>query len=463
MSPTTVFSPASSPARMTFDLSLLVRAVCAVIFVVVCALLIYALVPPNHGGGWNQAYHQTAWFHALCAAVFLAVLWGLYRFRVRQLRSQEARLREVIETIPAIAWIARPDGATDFVNGRWRQYTGLSPAATADRAWQAAGHPDDMKRHGSGWQTSLATGEPFEGEARFRRADGEYRWFLVRAVPFRDTRGRILKWYGVATDVEDRRRAQQLESDLAHVNRVSTLGELSAALAHELKQPITAAMANAEACLRWIRRDQPDLEEAAQAVARIVSDGTRASEIIDRLRSLYKKSPPRREPVDVNAVALEILELLPAHRSSIYIRTELGEGLPRIEADRVQLQQVLMNLTLNAIDAMTETGGDLTIRSQLGEDGRLLVSVSDSGVGLPTEQVGDPFKAFFTTKPDGSGMGLTISRSIVESHGGHLWATGNDGPGATFHFTLPIPNRAVEKPAAQRGVRGINAAFSTWT
>ena len=459
MSPTTAFSPASSPARMAFDL--LVRAVGPVIFVVVCALLLYALVPTNHSG--VRAYHQMAWFRALCAAVFLAVLWGLYRFRVRQLRAQEARLREVIETIPAIAWIARSDGKTDFVNARWHQYTGLSTAATAHRVWQAAGHPDDMKRHRFGWQTSLATGAPFEGEARFRRADGEYRWFLIRAVPFRDTRGRVLKWYGVATDVEDRRRAQQLESDLAHVNRVSTLGELSAALAHELKQPITAAMANAEACLRWIRRDQPDLEEAAQAVARIVSDGTRASEIIDRLRSLYKKSPPRREPLDVNAVALEILELLPLHRSSIEIRTELAEGLPRIEADRVQLQQVLMNLTLNAIDAMTETGGELTIRSQLGEDGRLLVSVSDSGVGLPTEQVGDPFKAFFTTKPDGSGMGLTISRSIVESHGGHLWATGNDGPGATFHFTLPIPIRTVEKPTAQRGVRGIDAAFSTWT
>jgi signal transduction histidine kinase len=210
-------------------------------------------------------------------------------------------------------------------------------------------------------------------------------------------------------------------------------------VSHELKQPIAAAITNAKTCMRWLKRDQPDVDEALEATSRIVKDGTHATEIIDRLRSLYKKSPPQRELVDVNEIVREMLVLLrgEASRYSISTRTELAPDLPKITADRVQLQQVFMNLILNAIEAMKDTAGELTIKTELGQDGQLLISVSDMGVGLPAEKTDQIFNAFFTTKPQGSGMGLAISRSIIESHGGRLWASANNGRGATFQLTLP--------------------------
>ena len=212
-----------------------------------------------------------------------------------------------------------------------------------------------------------------EYEARGRRADGEYRWFLIRAVPMRDKRGSILQWYGVMIDIEDRKRAEQeretLRADLAHVNRVTTMGELTASFAHEIKQPIAATVFNAQACLRWLMGDQPDLDEVREAADRIVRDGNRASDIIERLRSLYKKSPPKRELVEVNEIVQEMVGLLrgEANRYAVSIRTDLAVDLPKITADRVQLQQVLMNLMLNAIEAMKETGGVLTVKSQLDQ------------------------------------------------------------------------------------------------
>ena len=220
------------------------------------------------------------------------------------------------------------------------------------------------------------------------------------------------------------------------------LGELTASLAHEINQPIAATITNANACMRWLMRDQPDVEEAYQAVERIRQDGERTGEIVARLMSFYRKNTPGpRELVDVNEVVSEMLVLLrsEANRYSIVMRTELAAGVPKVRADRVQLQQVLMNLMLNGIEAMAETGsnGELTIRSRR-EDGQVLVSVSDTGVGLPADKLDHIFSSFFTTKASGTGMGLSISRSIVESHGGRLWAAINDGRGAIFHFTLPI-------------------------
>jgi PAS domain S-box-containing protein len=665
----------------------------------------------NNSGLWNEAgtsfnfsiapaYYQTYWFRFSCFAAFVALLWALHRWRIRQLKGQEKRLRDVVETIPAMTFTALSDGSSTFVNKRWTEYTGLSVERSSGAGWQRAIHPEDRVRHSEKWHISVATGQLFEDEARFRHAaDGGYRWFLVRGVPLRSPHGKIVKWYGTLTDIEDRKRAEealqrsqfyisegqrvahmgswafnaagfeywsselfrihglepsdkpptveeylalvhpedrafmkqgitnmlgdhrpfdftkrivrcdgeirhvrcvgvpvtqrgtfqgflgtgmdvtdqerlteelrrseshlaeaqklthtaswawrvsdqgavhlsgewyriygfdpgegaptwgevverihpedrlkwtgeveraivekadyehkfrillpngivkwihtvghpvlsnagdlegfvgsstditelkraeqereklrQLEADLAHIDRVSTLGEMAASLAHEIKQPIAAAITSANSCIEWLAHEPPNLDRARAAAARIDKYGNRAAEIIDRIRSLYKNSPPQRELVDVNGIVHEIFTLLQgeAIRYSIAMRPELAAELPKIRVDRVQLQQVFMNLMLNAIEAMKDSGGELTVKSEL-QDGQLLFSVSDTGLGLPMEK-DQIFSAFFTTKPQGSGMGLAISRSIVESHGGRLWATANDGRGATFHFTLP--------------------------
>src|SRR6266852_2328478 len=417
----------------------------------------FRLVASNSEGLWNgpetaialnvaPAYYQTYWFRLSCVAVFIALLWALYRWRIHQLRGQEKRLRDVVETIPAMTFTALSDGRKTFVNKRWTEYTGLSVEQSSGAGWQRAIHPDDLVCHSEMWRISVATGQLFEDEARFRRAaDGEYRWFLVRGVPLRDQHGKIDKWYGTLTDIEDRKcaeqereRLRQLEDDLAHINRVTMLGEMAASLAHEIKQPIAAAITSANSCIEWLAHEPPNLDRARAAATKIDKYGNRAAEIIDRIRSFYKKSSPQRELVDVNKIIQEMLTLLngEATRHSVAMGTELAAALPKITADRVQLQQVFMNLMLNAIEAMKESGGELTVKSQL-QDGHLQFSVSDTGPGLPVGSVDQIFSAFFTTKPQGSGMGLAISRSIVESHGGRLWATANSGGGATFHFTLP--------------------------
>jgi C4-dicarboxylate-specific signal transduction histidine kinase len=219
------------------------------------------------------------------------------------------------------------------------------------------------------------------------------------------------------------------------------MGEFAASVAHEVNQPIAAAVTNAKTCLRWLTRDEPDVEEARAAAMRIVNDGTRAAEIIKRIRLLFKKGTSEREFVDVAEVVQEMIVLLrgEAMRYFIVVRTELQADTPAVWADRVQLQQVLMNLMLNGIDAMRDTDGtrELAIRSQRAENDHVLVCVSDTGLGLPLQEVGQLFNAFFTTKPHGTGMGLSISRSIIESHGGRLWAANNSPRGASFRFTLP--------------------------
>jgi len=240
----------------------------------------------------------------------------------------------------------------------------------------------------------------------------------------------------------------QAQADLSRVSRVTTMGELTASLAHEVNQPIAAAVTNANTCLRWLTREQPDVEEARAAAMRIVKDGTRAAEIIKRTRLLFKKGTPQRESVDVNEVVREMIVLLrsEAARYNISVRTELAADLPRVMGDRVQLQQVLMNLIVNGIDAMKEIDGarELAVKSQRTEKEEVLVSVSDTGVGLPPQQADQIFNAFFTTKPHGTGMGLRISRSIVEAHGGRLWAADNPPRGASFHFALPTKIEAKE-------------------
>jgi C4-dicarboxylate-specific signal transduction histidine kinase len=307
-------------------------------------------------------------------------------------------------------------------------------------------HPEDRALVERVVDAAARQGKEFDIEHRLLLPDGSTRHVRVVGHPLENQ----LEFVGAVTDVTESRRAEAerkqaqdalraTQAELARVARVMTLGELAASLAHELKQPLAAAVMNAKTCVRWLQRDTPDVVEAGDAAARLVDEATRAADIIDRVRSLYQRGAPQRDRVQVNDLVREMIALLQheANRHRVPIRTELAERLPAVTADRVQLQQALLNLMLNGIEAMRDAPGALVITSKRAEEGQVEIAVSDSGTGLPADPPERIFEAFFSTKPEGTGMGLSISRTIVESHGGRLWATQNSGPGATFHFTLP--------------------------
>jgi PAS domain S-box-containing protein len=383
----------------------------------------------------------------------LAQLGGVFNDTARRLQdlyeslqSSEDRLRRVINTIPAHVWSSLPDGSVDFINQRLLESTGLSTEALLGSGWQSIVHPDDRVRYIAQWRSALAAGEPVEIEARVWTAQHDYRWLLVRNVPLRDGLGEIVKWYGTGIDIEDRKRAEEAlrkaQADLAHANRVTTMGELCASLAHEINQPISGAITNASTCLRRLDREPPDLEGARAGVSLIIRDANRAAEIINRVRLFFRKGVATKERVNLNEMIREMEILLhnEATQHSVFVQTKLAADQPLIVADRIQLQQVLMNLMINGIDAMKAVDGprQLTLGTQNDSNEQLLVSVDDTGIGLPPNQAGQIFNAFFTTKEHGTGMGLRISRTIIEAHGGRLWATDNHPRGASFHFTLAV-------------------------
>jgi signal transduction histidine kinase/CheY-like chemotaxis protein len=317
-------------------------------------------------------------------------------------------------------------------------------------------HPDDRMCLRQIIDCAAIERSEFTAEHRLLMADGSVKY--VRAVAHPSTGGdpESLVFVGAVMDITERKRAEeererlrQLEADLAYINRVSMMGELAASLAHEIKQPIAAAALGAEACTNWLHRNAPDVTEASKAASAVVAAVTRAGGIIDRVSSLYRRGRPERELVNLNEIVREMSVLLgdKANRNAVSIRTDLDPELPTTTADRVQLQQVLMNLMLNGIEAMQDTGGELTVASKRTEDGQLLISVSDTGIGLSIDTAERIFAAFFTTKPRGTGMGLSISRRIIASHGGRLWANPNAGRGATFQFTLPV-EAAASSPVA---------------
>ena len=396
-------------------------------------------------------------------AVAIAVLAGRAR-RSGETRALKDRLQLIIDTIPAMVWSISPNGLSDFLNKRFRDYTGLSlddirDWARADalhRPWMNALHPDD--RSMDDWSAALAPGEPFEKEARLRQFDGEYRRFLLRFVPLRDEWGRIVEWYAKSTDIEDLRRAEEelrrrdarlrdAQMALAHANRVTTTGQLAASIAHEVSQPIAAALTNANAARRWLGAAPPDLEEVGQALDRIIRDGIRASDVIGRIRALVRKVPPRHDQLDINEVTREVIALTRGElrSSGASLQTKLADGLPLIPGDRIQLQQVMLNLILNALEAMngsSQTARELLIRTEQDGSGSVLVAVKDSGPGLKPESRDRLFEAFYTTKPNGMGMEPSICRSIIEAHGGRVWVTADQPHGATFRFTLPQQQEA---------------------
>ncbi len=371
------------------------------------------------------------------------------RQRVEEsLRRSETYLAEAQRLTHTGSWVwqvARRDAV--YLSDEWYRICGFDPEdgiPTFEQRLQRI-HPEDRAK----WQDAIdrAVGEKSDYDLEFRIAlpGAAVKYIHTVGHPVLDASGELMQFVGSSTDVTERKRAEeslrQAQADLARVNRVTTMGELTASLAHEVNQPIAAAVTNANTCLRWLTRDQPDVEEARAAAMRIVKDGTRAAEIVKRIRLLFKKGTSERELVDINEVIREMIVLLrgEAMRYSILVRTELETHTPRVMADRVQLQQVLMNLMINGIDAMKDVPGtrELAIKSRRAETDQVLVSVSDTGVGLPPQQSDQVFEAFFTTKPHGTGMGLSISRTIVESHGGRLWAASNSPRGASFCFALP--------------------------
>src|SRR5580700_4732644 len=368
------------------------------------------------------------------------------------LRRSESYLAQAQKLAHIGSWVWEVAGRSAlYLSDEWYRIYGFDPKdgmpTWKERLQQI--HPEDRARWQSAIDQAIADKSDYDVEFRILPPRSTVRYIHSVGHPILSPSGELLQFLGVAMDVterkcaeEERERLRQALAELAHINRVSMMGELTASLAHEIKQPIFAASADAETCVRWLARDRPNLAEAQEAALRLMKDVSRASDIINRIVSLFKKDVPQREMVVVNGVIQEMITLLrsEASRYSISIQAELTEGLPKFMADRVALQQVLMNLMLNAIEAMKEmsTPRKLTIATRQDENRQIIVSVTDTGVGLPPGHEEQIFTTFFTSKPQGIGMGLPISRSIIESHGGRLWASSNSGPGATFQFALPL-------------------------
>jgi PAS domain S-box-containing protein len=492
------------------------------------------------------------------------------------IRASEGSLTAIINTIPALAWSASTDGRAEFFNRHYLSYVGLSADQAKDWGWATAVHPDDLNALVVVWQNILTRGLPGEAEARLRRYDGEYRWFLFRVNPLRDEQGNIVKWYGVNTDIEDRRRAEvelrraydsfadaqrlsktgsfitdlvgddhnwsqeayrifefdpgskvsverirrmihpddlpafesviargmsgvdvnfafrivpphgavkhvrgiahvieqvdgrpmfvgalqdvtesvvaeealnKARSELAHVARVSTVSALTASIAHEIKQPLSGIITNASACLRMLSADPPNVDGARETVKRTIRDGNRVSDVITRLRALFSRKELTLESLDLSEATREVvaLSLSDLQRNRVVLQSQLADDLPPVTGDRVQLQHVILNLLRNASDAMVaihDRPRQLVIETEREDGERVRLTVRDAGIGVDRESVDKLFDPFYTTKSGGMGIGLAISRSIIESHHGRIWAAPNDGPGATFAFSIPIAPKA---------------------
>jgi PAS domain S-box-containing protein len=359
-------------------------------------------------------------------------------------RRSEDQLRLAIDTIPQQIWSGPPDGSLDFCNAQWLSYMGLTQEEAQGQGWRAMLHPDDRERVLTAWAESVAKGTPYEQEERHRRADGQYRWFLSRGVPLKDAEGHITRWYGTNTDIEERRGAEEAlfeaQDKLARVSRIQVMAELAAAIGHEINQPLTAIVTNANFCLRQLKGSTPSHDELRGAIMEIVDDGTRASSVLSRIRDLLVHRTPGRVPLDINLIIRDVTAIVrnELNRSRISLRTELAPDLPPVPGDPVQLQQVLINLVMNAIEALRtspQSPRKLLIRS-VRKTGEVLVQIQDSGPGIKSAEANRIFEPFFTTKPEGTGMGLSICNSIVESHGGRLRTVPNSA-GALFEFTLP--------------------------
>ena len=379
-----------------------------------------------------------------------------------RLRESERNLRQLTETIPVMLWSATPEGAIDYCNARFLEYTGFDAEEVMGRdGFTKVLHPDDVARTIQEWLSCVRTGASFQVEVRkFHAADATYRWCMASARPLLDEHGRILKWYGTVVDMHDWRQAQEelrhTQEKLAHMMRVITMGELTASIAHEVNQPLSGIITNAGTCLRMLAADPPDVDGACETARRTIRDANRASDVIERLRALFTGKALTTESMDLNEATREVIALSmnELQRHLVMLRPELADDLPLVTANRVQLQQVILNLLRNASDAMVGVDDgprQLLIRTERDKGDRVRLTVQDVGVGLEPHVVDKLFQAIYTTKSNGMGIGLSVSRSIIEKHGGRLWGEPNDGPGATFAFSIPrVPARTTDAAHVMR-------------
>ena len=360
-------------------------------------------------------------------------------------QRNELSFRRIVETIPALVWCASPDGELTYVNQRILDYTGASLGDLAKAGWVSFLHPDDVQQTVTMWMRAVESGNPHDVQYRLRKHDGTYRWFHVLGQAMVNAAGRVTQWYGLLIDIDDRKNVEEAlrrtEARLSTATQIATVGELAASIAHEINQPLGAVVTNAYACLRWLSSGSTNLDKAREAAERIVRDGKETGEVVGRIRALFKRTPVQHVMLDLNGLIVEVVRLLGAESSKrrVAMETELQRNLQSVLGDRVQIQQLVLNLLMNGLDAMdsvTDRTKRIVIRSQQNNATTALVEIEDSGTGLADcEKI---FEPFFTTKEHGMGMGLTICRSIAEGHNGKLWATPNKTFGTTFRFTLPL-------------------------
>ena len=391
------------------------------------------------------------------------------RIAEETLRESEQRWRSLTEALPQLVWSATPDGACDYFSPQWTEYTGVAESKLLGWRWMDVLHPDDRQSTRQIWTDSVAGRRAYDVEYRVRRHDGTYGWFKTRGVPIRDSNGNIVKWFGSCTDINDRKRAeealreseqelrkardelemkvmertaelQRTMAELTHMNRVATAGVLLASIAHEINQPLTGIVITASAARRWLALREPSIEEAQAALDQIESDGHRAGEIIASLRGMFKKETQARNLIDVNEMIFTVLAIVrhELQEHGVELRTELDGSLPALEGDGTQLQQVVLNLVMNAIEAMQSAAPRiLSIRSCVSKPNFVHVAVEDTGTGIDPSNHNHIFNPMFTTKERGMGIGLSICRSIIESHHGRIWVTRGIDKGSIFQFELP--------------------------
>jgi PAS domain S-box-containing protein len=366
-----------------------------------------------------------------------------------KIRQSERELRTIIEIMPAFVGTSLPNGTVDFLSQSWLDYCGLTMEEAVGWGWTFTMHPDDVDRVTSGWLDALRTGQPLEMELRCKGADGTYRWFLSRSLPLRGDGGEIIKWYGILFDIEDRKQAEDHLKDarlkLAKASRAATVAELSASIAHQLNQPLMSISANAQAARRWLTASPPNEMEVSASIDRILRDVRGADQTMQHIRALFKHEPYEKSDESVLDIIRESVRFVheDPNKREVRIDWAIEDNLPPISVDRIQIQQVFINLISNAIEAMegTEIAAELLLRAFVTQEHEVIVQVIDNGTGLEdTEKI---FDAFMTTKEKGMGIGLAVSKSIVEAHGGRLWAENNPDGGATFNVALPVSSNDI--------------------